>query len=281
MRWPPQRRRFLTPRPNISESSGTLIAALPLEHSFQSGLPITFPWRLGLPDFVTASVHWFSCESEETAWVLLPSVASNKRRREFIAGRLCAVDALRRSGCTNPGLLVPGKDRLPDWPRGWCGSISHTSDCAIAAVAPAKRYLALGVDIEKIFSADTARSVQSEILSPEEILLCGEMDDQLKTTLVFSAKESVYKALYSQVRRVLDFDAARLSEIGPDRMTFLLTEDWSRAWPRDSSIQAHYAIQDGYVCTAVCIPRGELSSLAESDAGSAQPCSRLEQERTI
>src|SRR5580692_7617313 len=77
---------------------------------------------------------------------LTTAVAS--RRAEFVAGRLCAREALAALGA--PSTRVPrGIDGAPEWPTGFVGSISHTAELAFAAVAPAAEARGLGLDVER------------------------------------------------------------------------------------------------------------------------------------
>lgn len=71
-----------------------------------------------------------------------------KRQREFAAGRIAAKRAMARLGFAASPLLS-GHDRVPVWPDGIVGSISHTTHLCLAALA--KRddgFAAIGVDLE-------------------------------------------------------------------------------------------------------------------------------------
>ncbi len=110
-----------------------------------------------LPDgVVTASANaedWsgelFSQESRCIAG------ASEKRRREFTAGRVCARRALDKLGIRDFPLL-PRIDRYPAWPPDVVGGISHCDDCCVAAVARAGAICGLGVDVERAEPLDFA-----------------------------------------------------------------------------------------------------------------------------
>src|ERR1700716_1803425 len=56
------------------------------------------------------------------------------RQREFLAGRLCAAQALRCLGADSTHVGMAG-DRAPVWPDGVVGSITHSGGFAAAAVA--------------------------------------------------------------------------------------------------------------------------------------------------
>lgn len=131
---------------------------------------------------------------------------SGKRRREFAAGRHCARRALAHLGHEAVALPI-GHDRAPVWPPGVIGSITHTGDFAIAAVAWKSDLRSLGIDME---SADPLEPDLLELVCREDeraaLASCG-MDPQLGAKLVFSAKESVYKCLWPVTGSFLEFHA--------------------------------------------------------------------------
>src|SRR5690606_17543759 len=59
-----------------------------------------------------------------TRWGIAPLKALNKRQTEFLAGRICAHEALRR--LTGAPLILPvAEDRSRCWPAGVVCSITH------------------------------------------------------------------------------------------------------------------------------------------------------------
>ncbi|EPP1898886.1 enterobactin synthase subunit EntD, partial [Escherichia coli] len=116
--------------------------------------------------------------------------AGRKRKTEHLAGRIAAVYALREYGYK----CVPaiGELRQPVWPAEVYGSISHCGATALAVVSRQP----IGVDIEEIFSAQTATELTDNIITPaehERLADCG-LAFSLALTLAFSAKESAFKA---------------------------------------------------------------------------------------
>ena len=75
------------------------------------------------------------------------SKAVPKRRNEFITGRRCAREALAQIGIESCA-LVPDENRVPEWPIGVVGSISHSVGLCCAIAAHADNKACLGVDIE-------------------------------------------------------------------------------------------------------------------------------------
>ena len=120
--------------------------------------------------------------------------AGRKRKTEHLAGRIAAVYALREYGYK----YVPaiGELRQPVWPAEVYGSISHCGTTALAVVSRQP----IGIDIEEIFSAQTARELTDNIITPaehERLAECG-LTFSLALTLAFSAKESAFKACERQ-----------------------------------------------------------------------------------
>ncbi len=132
---------------------------------------------------------------------------SEKRRREFAAGRRCARQALGQLDIHDFALL-PGQDRAPIWPADAVGSITHTevAPAGYCAVAVARRdhVRALGIDAEPRHSLP--RDLWALILdASEQRAALHAPEPGVFARLVFSAKEAVYKALYPICRNFLDF----------------------------------------------------------------------------
>lgn len=151
----------------------------------------------------------------------LPSdlhAAVPKRRSEFLAGRACAALALRQAGL---GEEVARQGRAPVWPKGIAGSITHSRDRAIATVS--SHYAAVGLDCEALVAPDRALQLAAAIFSETEARLCpGALPFATFFTLVFSAKEALYKALSSQLARIPDFREVTVAAMEPGEMQLVL-----------------------------------------------------------
>ncbi len=142
--------------------------------------------------------------------------AIDKRQREYLAGRISAGYALRQM--LGPGAaegeIVSDDDDVPRWPEGVVGSISHGADFGFAAVSAADRYGGLGVDVERVVSPEQAGRLGARVLNEREMSLrqgsAGGLTEAEMFTLVFSAKESAYKALFPRYRQVLGFSDVEL-----------------------------------------------------------------------
>ena len=135
--------------------------------------------------------------------------ARPRRLLEFRAGRHCARVALSRLGIS-PAPLLPAEDRLPRWPSGIVGSISHTGNvdngwCG-AAVARSDDATSLGLDAELALPLEP--ELWTRVLRREEadfVSASGVSDRGLLAKLFFCAKEAAYKCQFPLSRRFLEF----------------------------------------------------------------------------
>lgn len=146
-----------------------------------------------------------------------------KRRAEYLAGRCLARDLLTPLGYTDYRLL-PGKDRAPQWPAGIAGALSHNVDTALCAVHLESGLGGVGLDVETLMAVEQAEDLWGAIVGVAEYDALRRLPlgfDRL-LTLTFSAKESLFKALYPQVRCYFDFLDVRLVAIDAPQRTFQL-----------------------------------------------------------
>lgn len=176
------------------------------------------------------------------------------RQAEYLAGRL-AVQYLQQQRGGAVFQLPSAADRSPLWPVGQMGSIAHSRDCVFAALLATPLHQAaaqriIGLDVESAVGAwhgQVADQADDQLasdnwLSATERALGGAagLSETALQTLAFSAKESLYKALYPQCRRLMDFQAARLTQITQTQFELTLTQDWSAVWRRGTILQGHY-----------------------------------------
>lgn len=181
-----------------------------------------------------------------------------KRQSEYLAGRLCAREALRQLtgvACT-PSI---GEDRSPQWPTSTLGSITHGSGWAAAVVGNRSDWYGLGLDVECIMPANRAERLAGGILTPAELfrLQCLPVERRAqRISLTFSLKESLFKALYPAVRKHFYFQDAELLSVAADnRVSMRLLLDLHADWPAGSELQGQFAEFDGYLLSLVSIPR--------------------------
>ncbi len=138
--------------------------------------------------------------------------ATEKRRREFSAGRILGRRAMSELGFGAAPILA-GADRAPVWPAGVAGSISHCEDWCIAAVARlADGFLSIGVDIEPALSLDD--DLVGDICGEGErdwLAMQPAPNRGVLARAIFSAKECAYKCQYPLSRTLLDYHAMSVS----------------------------------------------------------------------
>jgi 4'-phosphopantetheinyl transferase EntD len=143
---------------------------------------------------------------EERAHVAL---AVARRRAEFAVVRGCAREALGLIGHP-PTPILPGPNREPLWPEGVLGSMTHCDGYCAAAVAPADQVPVLGIDAEE--HAPLPEGVLEVIVLETERARLEQLSASDPSVywdrVLFSAKESVYKAWFPLMRSWLGFAEA-------------------------------------------------------------------------
>ncbi|MFV2103308.1 4'-phosphopantetheinyl transferase family protein [Micromonospora sp. LOL_024] len=182
--------------------------------------------------------------------------AVESRRRDFTAGRVCARRAMAALGL--PPVAVPAAaDRSPVWPAGVVGTITHTRDYCAAAVARSSEVRAVGMDAER--HKELSAGVRRLICLPEEDDWCARLAPGISwPTVIFSAKETVYKIWHPIVGGWLDFHDA-LVHVDPDAGTFTARisparVDAAAATHPPSLVTGRFAIDGDLVRTAATLP---------------------------
>ena len=186
-----------------------------------------------------------------------PDVAKavEKRVREYTIARSCARRALGKLGLPEVAILR-GNKRQPLWPDGIVGSITHTRGYYAAAVARADEVLTVGIDAEQ--HAVLPDGVLGVVTVPEEremLAGLGTHNGVHWDRILFSAKESVYKAWFPLTEKWLGFGDARLT-FQPDENTFsakLLVEPPIVRGEPLTGFEGRFLVRDGYVVTAIAV----------------------------
>ncbi|WIM94384.1 4'-phosphopantetheinyl transferase superfamily protein [Actinoplanes oblitus] len=191
----------------------------------------------------------------------LVAKAVEGRRREFVTARRCAREALARLGFP-PAPIRPDPRRAPQWPAGVIGSITHCAGYRAAVVARLADLAGVGIDAEP--NEPLPDGVAEAVAGLDE----RDMVDRLARTdpsvswdrLLFSAKESIYKAWYPLTRRWLGFEEARLV-IDPFTRTFTghLSVDGTRVdgGPPLTELRGRYLATADFVVTAVTVAHAQ------------------------
>ena len=154
-----------------------------------------------------------------------------KRKAEYLAGRICALKAIKT---IEPSLKdIPiGVNRAPQLPNHIVASISHTHSTALCAAGHSDHLRFVGIDLENIITSNVRKDVENSIISSIEkrkirdSISAHHISFDTAFSLVFSAKESLFKALHPFVLRYFDFDAAQLSRLcfNTNTIEFVLTQ---------------------------------------------------------
>lgn len=182
-----------------------------------------------------------------------------KRKSEFLAGRYCAHRALEKLDIA-PGLIGIGEGRSPLWPEGVVGSISHCHGYAIAAAARRRSLLAVGLDIEDIVTPETQRKLSNSVLNDDELfLLEQDMPPESVFTLIFSVKESFFKAAYPWVKAYFGFEAMSVTWIDwqAEDLAFRVNIDLAQAFRRGMMLTARFKPLDRRLLSCFTIDRDE------------------------
>ena len=157
-----------------------------------------------------ADLEGFSLLPEERE--ALGTVASEKRKIDFRLGRAAAHRALTKLDIPANVPILRGESREPLWPEGIVGSIAHASGYGIAAVSRQTDCPTIGVDIQKIEERYTDHLI-SRFADPDEFdWVCSDTAKRTERAVrLFSAKESVFKALYPIGKVWFAFDVAHLT----------------------------------------------------------------------
>jgi 4'-phosphopantetheinyl transferase EntD len=196
----------------------------------------------GAPDLLTA---------EEMISV---AQAVPRRRLEFAMGRTCARAAMATLGYARSP-LPRGQDRMPMWPDGLIGSITHTDTWAAAAVARREEgFSAVGIDLEPANELST--DLWPSICLPGEqatFAAISGMTPGLAAHLVFCMKEAAFKCQFAVSGAMLDFADFAIdadSDAGIFSATFRKNAAPFRVGNR---LVGRFAVSDGHIASAVVL----------------------------
>lgn len=229
---------------------------------------------LPLPDEIAQCCLWFDgpdrrALSAEWGEIALPpevSAAAERRKREFVAGRLCARRAI---GAVAPErareVVAIGAAREPVWPRGLVGSLTHADGLAVAIVGRSADFRGVGVDVERVLDVATAADIAAQIATPDELTSLARstaLAPEMIVTLVFSAKESLFKCLHPIARRWFGFLDARVValDMAAHSFTIELLATISIEFARRSRFAGSVCVAADRVYTALLLRAADASS---------------------
>ncbi|NRR30670.1 4'-phosphopantetheinyl transferase superfamily protein [Oxalobacteraceae bacterium] len=170
-----------------------------------------------------------------------------KRQAEFFHGRLAARHAMAAQQIA-PAAIAIGASREPLWPDGVIGSITHNNHIAAAVALRRGPWSGVGIDIETVVQADMQGALLTSVVTPAELAFLRALDTSLPfemlLTMVFSAKESLFKGAFASVGSYFDFSAAEVCAVhhgpGPGYITLALTQTLSRDFIRSTEHRVYF-----------------------------------------
>lgn len=217
------------PLPAVVEPSGLFSAAAPVvaTQALVAGADLLWPQ-----------------ESESLGAV------SRHRAHQFALGRYSARRALARLG-EPPAAIGVGDKRQPVWPAGVVGAITHTNGLVAAVVAYERDCHGVGIDAEP--NQPLPPKVVRRIIRPEEAAQLSHCGPFHVDRLIFSVKESIYKAWYPLAHQWLGFfDAIVTLQMDEQRFTAKILKEG----PFEEA-NGRFLLLDGFIVTGV-----ELSARA-------------------
>lgn len=161
--------------------------------------------------------------------------SADKRRRDFALGRACARAALAELG-HGGAVIAKADDGAPSWPAGTVGSITHTRGYAAAVVGNVRDFAGLGIDAEQV--GEVTQELWPRLFTSVELdRLKAHPHPLTAATLVFSAKESSYKAW------------RRKSPLVFREIQVTLEGDGFAANGPGGSLRGHFGIENGVALT--------------------------------
>jgi len=147
--------------------------------------------------------------------------------------------------------------RSPRVPRGYTATITHSGELCAAAAVKKGEIEAIGIDVEEHSALEP--NIVKMILVPNEQMMINDLPSRGGVhwaKVIFSAKESFYKAYFQIAEQYLDYLEAEFF-IEPVNQSLschlLIPSPVSNLEGR--TFQGKYEIVDDYVFTAFAIPR--------------------------
>jgi 4'-phosphopantetheinyl transferase EntD len=173
------------------------------------------------------------------------------RRQEFTTGRACARAALARLGLP-PAPILRGQRGEPRWPAGVVGSITHCAGYRACAVAHQRDVRTIGLDAEP--HGPLPDGVLDAVAAPAEQSRLKELATARPgihwDRLLFSAKESVYKAWFPVTGEWLGFGDATVDfDPDSDRFTARILADAAPI----THFEGRWLVSHGLLATAIAV----------------------------
>lgn len=185
------------------------------------------------------------------------TLSEKVRQSEYLAGRIAAKLSLEEFNISNFP-IVSDLNRCPIWPENLTGSITHTRTFAICAVAEKNSIHSVGIDLEEVVCKKNASDIFNHVLNTNERYLLkafGNCCELLLLTIVFSAKESIFKALYPSAEELFNFSAAEVQSIDLEegKLVFQIKEELCNRFYPGILIDCSFEKLDAGIFTVVLV----------------------------
>jgi enterobactin synthetase component D len=146
---------------------------------------------------------------------------------------------------------------------GIVGSITHTSDRAIAVVASARDLRGIGIDCERFLSEQEGEELAERVAPELPALRRGQRGSRAlgageALSIVFSAKESLYKCLHPIAGEFFDFDDVRAESLDLDgtsgELSLVLGRSLGGRFHPGEKFRAAFTLDETHVVTVVELP---------------------------
>ncbi|WP_329454776.1 4'-phosphopantetheinyl transferase family protein [Streptomyces sp. NBC_01497] len=224
-----------------------------------------------IAELLPATVRAYDTFTDASGDVLFPEEravvarAVHKRRREFTTVRGLARTAMAELGVP-PAPLLPDRRGAPRWPEGLVGSMTHCDGYRAVALAREADVHAVGIDAEP--NEPLPEGVLEAVTGPAERTRIAALLDAHPGVawdrLVFSVKETIFKAWYPRTRYELEFAEADVTPVprGGTAGTFGFALTLAAADGPDTrwltATRGRWTTGDGVLVTALAVPRTSL-----------------------
>ncbi|USP38757.1 4'-phosphopantetheinyl transferase superfamily protein [Acinetobacter sp. XS-4] len=221
-------------------------------------------YEISSPIFLTSELFCYGLDLSQTTHLhidqrldhpLKIAQARVERKNEYLCGRVLAQAVLNHHfGLDQP--ITSMYEPLPIWPSHVLGSISHSQNNLIVALSCHAVYL--GIDIEHWVTSEFAQDSAHLVLTLSEFDLwknkAAEFFDFARyVSLIFSIKESLYKAVYPTAKQYIDFLEASIVDINFENQKLTLTflPEIQQRYQLLEQYQGGWAVEQDYIMTWV------------------------------
>lgn len=231
----------------------------------RNSIPTYFQYVICAYDQIS-DVHIYSCRFIESMFnpssfncyrIHQPTHIANgsvKKMSHYFAGRYLVSLALNDLDYESVDILNR-PDGSPIWPFSISGSISHTRNAACCVIDRTGH--SVGIDIQNILYEPNVSLVEKRVTTVIDEISNHpylKMDRNTYISLIFSAKECLYKAIYPAVKKHFTFNAFNIIHpVGENILTFELVYSLSEKHAICTRYKVNYSVSESWVLTWMVI----------------------------